>query len=164
MKPTYEAYYGAPQSLKDIIDSGEIGDLIQELITDTTFTDKKAKLIILTTRRVLSLITREELVRELLALNIQSNEAQRLSSEIELFVSKCLTKTYEPLTESDDKIAQANEIELAEKELNSLLSIRTMAPITPEETVYTSTQAAILHEGQSADQKQTSSARWESES
>ncbi len=101
---------------------------------------------------------------------IDPEESRLLYHGIVLALPETIEQMFQSTTQALSTSTNPNllsleqEITSTQEAIKTIPQVRTMAPITPEETVYTSTQAAILHEGQSADQKQTSSARWESES
>ncbi len=133
MKSTYEAYYEAPQAIKDIVDSGIIGDLIESILVDTQFLNLKSKVIITSTKFFLSSITPGDFVLELQDNGIAEPIIQTLLKENK----RLLEESLHGISENMNSISS----EIAELE-------KSLEPNT--ETTYTSTQAAILQEGRSA--------------
>lgn len=169
MKSTYEAYYEAPQAIRDLIDSGLIGNSVEKILSETTYIALKPKVIIACTRNFLSLTSGEELVKELSDLSLNEEVIQTLVVENRKLLSESLrgisqgiesspVETNTQTSKVPANIAKTNtdiqkEISDAEALLNTLdpvKTVRTMnagAGSAPAETVYTSTQSAILEEG-----------------
>jgi hypothetical protein len=151
MKSNYEAYYEAPQSIRDLIDSGVIGDAVEKILTGTNYSNLKSKIIISCTRFFLSIISENELKEELRALTITDDMIQKLTTT----TKQLLTETLHTISESIESIAA--EVSSIEENLDF------KPPLVQEptsEVVYTTTQSAILQEGKQA--QTTIVARWDS--
>lgn len=153
MKSTYDAYYEAPQAMKDIVDSGIIGDLVQSILIETEFLSLKAKVIVSSTKFFLSAITIDEFALELRSFNIDEPLIQTLLTENKRLLEGSLHEISQSMNSVSDEIAKL------EKALEPNI-----------ESTYTSTQAAILEEGRSAQvtpapktETQKPQGRWETE-
>ncbi len=149
MKNTFNqflaAYKQAPLSLKQFIDSEEIGIFIDTLPGNELNKTNKQKLLVLISNRILNVITEEILLTELLQFVTEANEVQLIYSKIKDFVAEILKRTASTSNTTD---LMSNEIAEAEAVIESLPQFRTMQTLASNnEAVYTSTQAAILQEG-----------------
>lgn len=138
MKSTYDAYYEAPESIRNLIDSGIIGDLVENVIRDTAYSVLKPKIIVLSTRFFLALISEAELGGEFTSLGINSDVTQNLTHELKKLLTESIHGISTSLESSPGMIAA--EVSAMEKVLADGFT-------TPTEPTYTSTQSAILNEG-----------------
>lgn len=140
MKSTYEAYYEATQSVKDVVDSGFIGNFVERILSTSDSLNVKPKVIIACTRNFLSITSTEELVHELKSLNIDDTTIRALVSEN----INIITGIEKSNLQANIHTELSSQIIEAEAAIATLPTIRTMNQTEP---VYSSTQAAILREG-----------------
>ncbi len=145
MSTLYEAYYKSPQEIKDVIDSDTIGDFTRDLVNGTGYENQKSKIILLVASALLQTISSDEIESQLIRLGIEENTVKEFGPAIKKFLNILLHSISSQLNTLPDEIAEA------EAALSAIPQVRTM-PQSPagSEPVYTSTQAAILHESTAA--------------
>ena len=146
MTDTYEAYNKSPQQIRDLVDSGIIGDLIENVLADSPKAELKPKVIIAATSYIVSQISADELRSILDSLNLDNELASLLVEKIKAVLNSKLREISESIEST------SREIDIIEQKLSTSVNQTTGETILPaqntiSETVYTSTQSAILAEG-----------------
>lgn len=163
-----QAYQKAPQNIRQLIDSETIGEFADVLVNQYSLPkDTKRTLLIIVSNKILNLISDGEIVASLQNLKLSPEVVDDLASKIESFVQHktgtAAQATIPAATAPGSNIPKpATLAEQARttatipippvKPTSGVSTIRTMAGDVAKaqknsETVYTSTQEAILKEG-----------------
>jgi len=145
------AYSDAPQNIKDLIDSEEIGIFVDTLLTNNTPVPPKQKLLVILSNRVLDLLPDSQMISQLEEIGLSQPEK---IAQIKNFISlKTAAVTTDNSILESTKTDVANEIAETEAAMEKISPIRTMAGDSKQigyssttEPTYTSTQSAIINE------------------
>lgn len=136
------AYTNAPQNIKNLIDSEEIGLFVDTLLTDSTTVLPKQKLLVILSNRILDLIPDSVMFSQLEEVGL--SELEKIA-RIKNFVTLKMTAA--------DDTNISFEITETEATPQSLSPIRTMTGDNKQigyasltEPTYTSIQSAIINE------------------
>ena len=140
-----EAYTKAPQNVKDLIDSEEIGLFIDTLLSDTPVVVPKQKLMVIISNRVLDLMPDSQMIEQLE--NIGLVEPEKIA-QIKNFVN---TKVSVGSAENISSEIAETEAALGAINIPPIHSIRTMAGDgkvvgyqSTQENTYSSDQSNLL--------------------
>lgn len=158
-----QAYQTAPQPIKDVIDSEEIGTFVSTLLTTHKIdTQHQRALIVAVSNRLLSITSDSDVTIVLQSLPIEKVEIAKIAALISAFVLSKIGHLVEKPTQSEvvslvHQTSPRNTLEAditeTEEAIQSISGLRTMAKdmeqikSVPEEVVYTNTQEALLREG-----------------
>jgi Flp pilus assembly CpaE family ATPase len=153
MKNSFEtfilAYQAAPQPIKDIIDSEEIGTFIDSMLAEEKLlANQKQTFLVIVSNRLLSIISDAEVLASLQALPLEKVLAEKTAALIHAFVQSKI----DAVVEKTATPAETTEVLPPTTEQNApavVSHIRTMAQDMhrskeQEAHVYSSTQDSIL--------------------
>ncbi len=128
-----ESYSKSTPEIKELVDSGRIGDTVMGVLVDGRYDAQRPVAIVISTYLILSIINDDTFLSELIQLQIDPETIKDLHTKIGALVK------------NPQVIETSSEIAAMENLLKNL-------PQKPTETTYTSTQSAILNEGSSSGQ------------
>lgn len=148
------AYQMAPQPIKDIIDSEDIGIFVNTLLaTHSLDSAYRQRLIVIVSNRLLSITSDAEVKTALQTTHIEPPVIDKISALILAFVLGKIDTAIEASVQKDSILEERVPTDSPSKApVTDTSHIRTMAKdmeraqSAPEEAVYTTTQEAILRE------------------
>ena len=155
------AFKAASENTRALMRDSRIYDCLLITLTKLQINNDTNLLILPFGYYLLGLISLETLHDELASLGIR-NPKEFSTEMLSCIKSTQVAPTKESITESD---SFQQDVSIHSPTANTEISpIRTMpqSPTAPAETVYTSTQAAILHESTTSPTPETTESRWDS--